>query len=33
MKFYVDDLSFNVKKHIYNIKLKQWLANVGKEIA
>ena len=33
MKFYVDDLSFNVKKHIYNVKLKQWLADVGKEIA
>ena len=32
MKFYVDDLSFNVKKHIYNLKLKQWLTDVGKDI-
>jgi len=33
MKFYVDDLSFNVKKHIYIVRLKQWLADVGKDIA
>ena len=33
MKFYIDDLSFNVKKHIYTVKLKQWLADVGKVIA
>ena len=32
MKFYVYDLSFNVKKHIYNLKLKQWLTDVGKDI-
>jgi len=33
MKFYVDDLRFNVKKHIYAVKLKQWLADVGKDIS
>jgi len=33
MKFYVDDLTYNVKQHIYKIKLKQWLADVGKDIA
>jgi len=32
MKFYVDDLTYNVKQHNYKIKLKQWLANVGKII-
>ena len=33
MKFYIDNMSFNVKKHIYKLTLKQWLADVGKGIA